>query len=568
MRLALGAALAALGVMGAQLAACAAGNETEDPATTTGGEGGSATTTGQGGAGGDGGGACVPADEVCDGADNDCDGEVDEGCECFAGDTQPCYSGPNGTSGVGACKPGMQACDTQTNTFGPCQGEVLPAAGETCNGTDDDCDGLVDDAIPDLTCGVGACAATAPGCVGGAPAACTPGSPSTEVCDGIDNDCDQLTDESFPGQGSACDSGIPGACAAGTLACITAMPTCVPNLMPAPETCDGIDNDCNGLVDDAIPGTGGSCSTGSPGVCSAGAIQCQGGSIDCFPIVPSSPEVCDGLDNDCDGTVDDGNPGGGGACATGQPGVCGPGTLACSGGSVQCLPNALGSPEVCDGLDNNCDGQVDEGNPGGGGACSCGGTLNCSGGGLVCQNCTIEVQCSGGLDDDNDGPVDCADNDCALGCGANAMVCGAGQTLLVYKSTDLPKSIIDYTTATSVLTVSNVGAIKRVRAQVNLTHTYDGDLTIALESPNGPTVDLSSSNGSSGDNYTNTIFDGTCATPITSGSAPFNGCYQPEASLSAMDNLPANGVWTLTVADGLGGDSGTLSAWSIALCVQ
>ena len=80
-------------------------------------------------------------------------------------------------------------------------------------------------------------------------------------------------------------------------------------------------------------------------------------------IYPGAPEVCDGLDNNCDGMVDDGNPGGGAACNTGQPGVCAAGTTSCQGGVLSCTQNTAPSPEVCDGLDNNCDGAVDEGCP-------------------------------------------------------------------------------------------------------------------------------------------------------------------------------------------------------------
>src|SRR5262249_26795737 len=124
---------------------------------------------------------------------------------------------------------------------------------------------------------------------------------------------------------------------------------------------------------------------------------------------PASPEVCDGLDNDCDGNVDDGDPGGGAACNTGQLGVCGAGTEHCVSGQIECVPNNLGQMEACNGLDDDCDGTVDEGNPGGGGPCSCGGTFNCVSGALVCQNCMQEFVCNDGIDDDGDGLVDCAD---------------------------------------------------------------------------------------------------------------------------------------------------------------
>jgi subtilisin-like proprotein convertase family protein len=346
------------------------------------------------------------------------------------------------------------------------------------------------------------------------------------------------------------------------------VPKCVPNQVAGGELCDGLDNDCNGTVDDNIPGTGGDCSTGGAGVCGPGLISCQNGVVDCFSLVPASPEICDGLDNDCNGTVDENNPEGGGACDTGQLGACAVGTLNCVQGGLTCTANALAQPELCDGKDNNCDGQVDEGNPGAGQPCSCGGTTVCMGGQFFCQGCTKEVDCNNNKDDDADGAIDCADSQCALGCNANVSPCAPGEKLLVLASTDAPKPIPDVSTISSVITFSETAVVKRVVLQLDINHTWDSDLDIVLKAPDTTSIDVTSDNGSSSDNYTGTIFNDTCPTPIVSGAAPFNGCFSPEAPMSTFVGKALKGTWTLGITDDAGGDSGTLNSWTLAMCVQ
>ena len=103
------------------------------------------------------------------------------------------------------------------------------------------------------------------------------------------------------------------------------------------------------------------------------------------------PEACNAQDDDCDGETDEDNPGGGADCLTGRSGICATGMTACINGRVACRPDADPIPEVCDGQDNNCNGEVDELNPGGGLPCETGlqgqcarGVLNCRGGELTC----------------------------------------------------------------------------------------------------------------------------------------------------------------------------------------
>ncbi len=123
-------------------------------------------------------------------------------------------------------------------------------------------------------------------------------------------------------------------------------------------------------------------------------------------------------------------------------------------------------------------------------------------------------------------------------------------------------------TYTAIINIQDDLPIDDVNVKINIDHTWVSDLNISLQSPSGTIVDLSSGNGGSGVNFTDTIFDDDGATSITSGAAPFTDTYQPEGSLAAITGESSLGDWTLVVTDTFGPlDGGILNLFELELCV-
>jgi Putative metal-binding motif len=350
---------------------------------------------------------CLPSTGECFTPMGNDSGEEDGGVitgVCNPGDTSSC-----GSSKLGLCRLGTANCEVINGAyaFGACTGNVEPVP-EVCNGLDEDCDGLIDDGFADISCGVGECRRTVPGCVNGAVNTCAAGSPSTEVCDGKDNDCNGQGDD-MPlivcGTGScrrtavACDGGVPGVCTPGG---------------PTSELCNAQDDDCNGSADDGFFFQ--SCGVG---VCFNSVYPCQdGGVVTCQPLVGSTTENCaTAFDDNCNGLINEGcacTPGQSFSCyngpnGTADAGVCRYGIQSCDGGQYgPCVGEVVPAAEACNNLDDNCNGTVDDMGTTSCGMGQCFRTVqNCiAGAPQTCVQGTPTTEVCNNLDDNCDGTND------------------------------------------------------------------------------------------------------------------------------------------------------------------
>ncbi|MGC6510921.1 MAG: putative metal-binding motif-containing protein [Myxococcota bacterium] len=369
------------------------------------------------------------AGEVCDGIDNNCNNNIDEGV------TTTYYLDSDGDN-FGNSNQSLDACALPngyvTNSSDCNDGNinVNPASTEICDGIDNDCDSSIDDNDPSLSLnstttfyfdsdsdGFGGNQSiqqcTQPNGYVTNSSDCNDNNSNThpgavEYCDGIDNNCDSATDENtavntqtwyFDSDGDnfagssistvACNQ--PGGYFASATDCNDNDSSIFPG---AGEVCDGIDNNCNTTIDEGvantyyrdIDGDG----FGNPSNTTSSCSQPNGyvtNNADCndgsSAINPNATEVCDSLDNDCDNSIDDNdnsldlnsapywysdsdNDG------YGNPNVslrqCNqPGNYVSNGDDCNDSTSAArpGAPETCDGIDNDCDTSIDESNASG-----------------------------------------------------------------------------------------------------------------------------------------------------------------------------------------------------------
>jgi hypothetical protein len=322
--------------------------------------------------------------ELCNGIDDDCDGDVDE---ADAGDVSTWYADADG-DGHGDASATTASCSAPSGyvaTGDDCDdadAAVSPGATETCNGIDDDCDSSVDEdeAADVLTWyldadgdGFGDASAADTDCdqpsgyvaddtdCDDTDGAVNPA--AAEVCDGVDNDCAGGVDEGFDADGD------------GTADCYDT------------EVCDGVDNDGDGAVDEAGStgestwyadadgdGYGDPATTATACEAPAGyvadATDCDDGD---GAVNPGASEVCNGLDDDCDGITDtgavdadtwyaDGDGDGYGTSSTTATSCSAPAGYVASSGDCNDAAASInpGATESCNSVDDDCDGSTDE----------------------------------------------------------------------------------------------------------------------------------------------------------------------------------------------------------------
>ena len=298
--------------------------------------------------------------ELCNQKDDDCDGQTDED---FPQKGAPCDG-----NDMDFCKEGVFVC--KAHGFGVECNDRTDDRKEVCNnGLDDDCDGLTDENEENAL-----------GCItyyldydgdsyGGSRSKCLcapdPQSKYTairtgdcndndahvypdapELCNFVDDDCDQQTDEDFPTKGQPCDGADSDLCKEGQYVC-NADGTgvqCNDNTGNNVELCNNLDDDCDGLTDEDFPQKGEPCDGDDKDFCMEGVYVCSadGTALYCTDTTGDDPEICNNIDDDCDGVTDNGSS----LCPPASFSLCDGDVLVSHSGQGTCVAGTCSYPIV------------------------------------------------------------------------------------------------------------------------------------------------------------------------------------------------------------------------------
>ena len=267
--------------------------------------------------------------------------------------------------------------------------EMTPGGPDLCDGIDNDCDGWPDGGLPDTDgdkvrdeCDTDDDNDTVPDAQDNCPLipnlgqadsdgdgigdACDTDLDSDNVADAVDN-CPQFSnplqlDCDDDGFGDVCDldddnDGIPDG---------SDCEPCNPEVPADSESCNGYDDDCDGKVDEDFPGVGGGCDGADADSCENGVLTCKlsGDGTYCDESAGVTDETCNGIDDDCDGSIDEAFFGLGDGCDGDDDDLCPNGVVICDpddpSQTVCGLESEALDEELCDGLDNDCDTEIDE----------------------------------------------------------------------------------------------------------------------------------------------------------------------------------------------------------------
>jgi hypothetical protein len=193
------------------------------------------------------------------------------------------------------------------------------------------------------------------------------GTSGLEICNGVDDDCDGKTDEGP--SGGPLRQPCSSQCGGGTQDCVLGVWQSCSAPLPTLETCNGSDDNCDGTTDegcDCVHGRTRPCGVDT-GACRAGIEQCVDGAWSgrCLGAVEPTPtELCNnGVDDNCNDQIDEGC-----QCVAGESQTCGTDVGECTAGTITCDPNGRwgdcvgqlqAATEVCNGKDDDCDGELD-----------------------------------------------------------------------------------------------------------------------------------------------------------------------------------------------------------------